>query len=69
MKRVVQPLAAIQQTAPRPAWVDVVLVVRAPNDGSTILKWQKRLKKHGLVLEEILTPEAWDRRCSKSEKK
>lgn len=69
MKRGVQSLAAIRQGPPRPAWVDVVLVVRAPNDGSTILEWNKRMKKHGLVLEEVMTPEAWDRRCSKSEKK
>lgn len=59
----------MKQTVPRPSRVDVVLVVRAPNDGSTIFEWDKRMKKHGLVLEEAMTPEAWVRRCGRSEKK
>lgn len=60
----------VVQTTPRPAWTrdDVVLVARAPNDGATIQEWERRLKKHGLQLEEIMTPDAWERRNAKPEK-
>lgn len=48
---------------------EVVLVARAPNDGATILEWERRLKKHGFQLEEIMTPLAWERRNKPPEKK
>jgi hypothetical protein len=48
---------------------EVVLVARAFNDGATIEEWNRRLKRFGLQLEEIMTPASWERRNKPPEKK
>lgn len=51
-----------KKAVPQPVQDDVIVIARAPNDGATILEWERRLKRHGFQLEEIMTPSAWKRR-------
>jgi hypothetical protein len=47
----------------------VVLVVFAQQNSFTIEEWDSYLAKRGFQLEEIMTPDAWERRNKLSENK
>jgi hypothetical protein len=49
----------------------VVLIVRAPNDGTTIEGWIHKLEMTGLGLhlEELMLPESWEGLLLASEKR